>query len=284
MPSRHPRCPSIGLNSCNCSTRASSGGRRLLQVAHALDAVVFVFRDELFLLLRAIPRQQRDVDHQFFASRQELVQRRIQRADRNRQPVHRLEDAGKISALQRQQFLQRRAAVFLVVRQNHGAHVRNLLFAEEHVLGAAEPDAFRSERTRLNRIARNVRIGADLHRAMRIGPIHELLQFRIVGAGSRRAQLAFDHAAGRAVERNPVAFFEGLALHPHLASLLVDVDVACAGDAALAHAARHDRSVAGHAAARGENALRDFHAMNVFRRGFGAHQNHRGFLILVHSL
>ena len=33
----------------------------------------------------------------------------------------------------------------------------------------------------------------------------------------------------------------------------------------------------GHTAARSENALRDFHSMDIFRRSFGAHQNDRHF-------
>ena len=62
-------------------------------------------------------------------------------------------------------FLQRAAAVLLVVRQNHRAHVRQTIFGEEHVLGAAESDAFGAERTRLHGIARNVGVGANAHAA-----------------------------------------------------------------------------------------------------------------------
>ena len=98
------------------------------------------------------------------------MQRRIERADRHRESVHRAEHADKICALHGQQLLQRSAAILLVVGENHGAHVRQLLLAEEHVLGAAEPDAFRAECTRLDRIARNVGIGAHLQFAERIGP------------------------------------------------------------------------------------------------------------------
>ena len=58
----------------------------------------------------------------------------------------------------------------------------------------------------------------------------------------------------------------------------VDLDVARARHAALAHAAGHDRRVTGHAAARSQNARRHFHAVNIFRRGFRADENHRRFL------
>ena len=54
---------------------------------------------------------------------------------------------------------------------------------------------------------------------------------------------------------------------------LVDGAIAGAGHAALAHAAGDDSSVRSHAAARGENAGRDFHARDIFRRGFAADQD-----------
>ena len=72
--------------------------------------------------------------------------------------------------------------------------------------------------------------------------------------------------------------FSTLPCDAHLAVLLADLDVARACHAALAHAARDHSGVAGHAAARGENAGRDLHAVNVFRRGFAAHQDQLGFL------
>ena len=128
-----------------------------------------------------------------------------------------LKHAIKIRALHRQQFLQCGAAVFFVVRKNHGAHVRNSFLAKEHVLSAAKADALGAECPRLNGVARNIRIGANANLAERLRPAHELLQLRIIRRRLQRVQLALDHAAGGAIERNPVALFEHLALHPHLA-------------------------------------------------------------------
>ena len=54
----------------------------------------------------------------------------------------------------------------------------------------------------------------------------------------------------------------------------VDLQHARAGHAGPPHAARHNRRVARHAAARGENALRRMHAVNVFGAGFRAHEDH----------
>ena len=53
----------------------------------------------------------------------------------------------------------------------------------------------------------------------------------------------------------------------HQPRLIVDRERAGAGDAGPAHAARDHRGVAGHAAARGEDALGGVHAVNVLGRG-----------------
>ena len=50
-----------------------------------------------------------------------------------------------------------------------------------------------------------------------------------------------------------------------------------------AHAAANHGRVAGHAAARRENALGDFHAVNVVRLGFGADQDHGSGGGLLHG-
>ena len=102
---------------------------------------------------------------------------------------------------------------------------------------------------------------------------HEGDQIGIVGLRVERLELAVDDAAGGAVEREPVALLEGLALHAELLLVFVHGAIACAGDAALAHAAGNDRGVGGHAAARGENAGGDFHAGDVLGGGFAADED-----------
>ena len=59
------------------------------------------------------------------------------------------------------------------------------------------------------------------------------------------------------------------------APCVVDAQRAGAGDAGLAHAARHHGRVAGHAAARGQDALGRVHAVDVLGAGLDAHQDHR---------
>ena len=83
--------------------------------------------------------------------RQELVQRRIEQADRDRKPVHDVEERDEVLALEGQDLVERRAAALLVVRQDHLAHGQQpgrLVGIEEHVLGPAQADALGAELAR----------------------------------------------------------------------------------------------------------------------------------------
>ncbi len=151
-----------------------------------------------------------DLHHQILALGQELVQRRIDGADGDRQRLHGLEEADKVGALHGQQLLERRAAILLVVGQDHGAHVLDAVFGKEHVLGAAQADAFGAEQASLLGVARNVGVGANPQPADRVDPAHELDQVGIVGLCGQGLELAFDDAAGGAVQRDPVALLEDL--------------------------------------------------------------------------
>src|SRR5262249_27690557 len=89
---------------------------------------------------------------------------------------------------------------------------------------AAETDAFSTESAGLDRVTRNIGIGAHAHGAERLGPAHDGLQLAIVGRRGHGAELALDHAARSAVERDPVAFFQRERTHAHLFFLFIDFD------------------------------------------------------------
>ena len=204
--------------------------------------------------------------------RQKLVQRRIEQPNGHRPAVHDLEQFDKIGALHRQQLGERGAARFLVVGQDHLAHRLDAVFVEEHVLGAAQPDALGAEAHCSLGIGRRVGIGAHAELAHFVGPADQGGKF----AGQLRLDhfdLAGQHLAGGAVDGDEVAFFEALSAGRHGAGIVIDAQRACAGDAGLAHAARDHRRVRGHAAAGGEDAFGRVHAVNVFGRGFHPHQN-----------
>ena len=82
---------------------------------------------------------------------QELVQRRVEQPDRDRQSRHLLEQALEVVLLERQQLVERGAAVLLGLGHDHRPHLRLAVRRHEHVLGAAEADALGAELARLAR-------------------------------------------------------------------------------------------------------------------------------------
>ena len=210
--------------------------------------------------------------HLFFEVRNELVQRRIEQANRYGQPVHRFEQTFEVAALDRQQLGQRLAASGFVVGQDHFAYGLDAVAFEEHVLGTAQADTLSSEFERGLRVARRVGVRAHLQACVFVGQFH---QFGEIAAhfGVDRAHFAFVDDARRSVQRNPVAFFVFFVAYGNRAGLVVDLQVAGARNAALAHAARNDGRVRSHTAARGQNAVCGVHALQVFRRGFDADED-----------
>ena len=260
-------------------------GQLLLQLAHR-DAVAF--RHLLFLFAAGV-RKQCQIHHQVLALRQELVQRRIERANDHRIAVHRFKQSGEILALHGQQLLERLIARLFVLGQNHGLHERNAIGREEHVLGTAQSDAFGAELARGYGIARNIGIGPHAEiTAKLIGPFHELDEQGRLRIGLFRLGLAEINVGRGSVERNPVALFDddvfGPNLHRELLLVLFDVQRARADHARQTHAARNHRRVARLAAHRGQHARRYFHAVNIVRRGFLADQDHRALLDAFHRL
>ena len=95
--------------------------------------------------------------------RQELVQRRIEEADRRRIALERAEDSREVLALIRKQLRQRRLPRLERLGEDHLAHRVDAVALEEHVLGAAQADTDRPERDRILRLLRRVGVGAHVH-------------------------------------------------------------------------------------------------------------------------
>ncbi len=212
--------------------------------------------------------------------RQELVQRRIEQANRHRHAGELAEDAFEVGFLERQQLVERLAASCLVAREDHFAHVEDALLGEEHVLRAAKTDAVRAEEACDARVVRRVGVCADAEGSDLVCGAEEAIEVAIdLGLlgfqrsfeqhlhdlGRSRGELAAEDLAGRAVDREPVAFLERLVAFAaaQFALLIIDTHAARADDAGTAHAARNDRGVRGESAARGEDSRGAVHAGDV---------------------
>ena len=109
-------------------------GVLLVQPAHRVQ--------QLAVLLGGLVPGQGDLDRQVGEVGQELVQRRVDQPDGDRQAVHRLEDLHEVAALQRLERVQRGLPARLVLGQDEPLDQLAAL-AEEHVLGADQADPAR---------------------------------------------------------------------------------------------------------------------------------------------
>ncbi len=113
--------------------------------------------------------------------REKLVKRRVEQPHRHRQAAHLVQDRGEVGSLKLSEMLEclvelaaralelgrRRPAVAGRLDDlgapparrgdEHAAHELAAVLAEEHVLGAAEPDSLGAERARLGRVLRRCR-------------------------------------------------------------------------------------------------------------------------------
>src|SRR5581483_7882608 len=212
MPSRQPRWPSIGLNSWSCSTRffaslkgspiffarsfsvasscgtnSCSGGssvrivtgypfiaRQIEQRRERALVKLLGLRDLLLQLLHALLR--------LF----QLVAGSLRRVGLGRGQLH----------FERLEFAR---------REDHLTHAVNAVALEEHMLGAAQPDAFGAEAARDFRILRRIGVSAHAEFAEFVDPLHQPAEaatdFRL-----DERNLTVDHAPGRTVERDEFAF------------------------------------------------------------------------------
>jgi hypothetical protein len=143
-------------------TRHEQPEAHAAQPQHRVGLVQPLHRGEQSLGLRVgfPPRLgHRDLDGQLRAVGQELVQRRVEQPDRDRQSVHRGEQRDEVGPLQRQQLRERRLPLGGVLGQ-HQPFDQHAALAQEHVLGAAQPDALCAHVPRAGGVLGGVGIGA----------------------------------------------------------------------------------------------------------------------------
>ena len=151
-----------------------------------------------------------DLDELLLEVRQELVERRVDQADDDRQAVHRLEDALEVALLEHLELGHRRiervdglllvgaqrlagrrlglGAGRLVRDEDRATHDLEPLALAEHVLGAAQADALGAVTAGLGGLLGLVGVGPDAHPADLVGPAEDLLELGLVlEPGARRS-------------------------------------------------------------------------------------------------
>ena len=157
MPSRQPRWPSIGLNSCSSSTRARD----------RLDA--------------SCPMSLGQLAPARLVVRQELVQRRIEQADRDRPALHRPEDAVEVLALERQQLGQRRLAGPRRRRRGSSRASSSIVPSSKNMCSVRHrPMPSAPNATASLGLVGLVGVGADLQLAVLVGPASSACAKRLV--------------------------------------------------------------------------------------------------------
>ena len=149
---------------------------------------------------------------------EELVQRWVEQANGHRPTGHGLEQAGEVLALERQQLGERGAAFAVVGGEDHPPHVLDPVVLEEHVLGAAQPDALGAVVEGVLGHGRRVGVGAYLYVPETVRPRHDGL-VKLVPVALHWVHAAGEHLAdfrrrsrdfagvdrtGRTVQRNRV--------------------------------------------------------------------------------
>ncbi len=132
-----------------------------------------------------------------------LVQWRIEKADGDGKPLHRLENFHEVLPLIRQKLHDRFAPFFRRLGNDHFADGADSLGIEEHVLGAAKADAFRSETAGAFRVRTRVRIGAYADGPVFFSNLHQLLvEAVLVGVGQVELESPFIDMASGAIQRD----------------------------------------------------------------------------------
>ena len=183
MARRQPRKPSIGLNSCSSRARSAS-------------------------LLRVGAHRRGDLGDLLLGVRQEFVQRRIEQADRHRQPAHDREQLDEVVALHRQQLGQRGAAAASRrrrgssrARRGCGASSKNMCSVRHRPMPSAPNLMATRASGGVSALARTLSVRTSSAQPIRVANSPD-------SAGSCIGDLAGQHLAGRAVDGDDVALLE----------------------------------------------------------------------------
>ena len=212
-------------------------------------------------------------------ARNKLMERRVQRADGDRIPVHGGKGLFNVFFCKGEQLIERGLAFVNGLGHDHFPEKEKRLlgvFSVEHVLGAEQSDTFGAEGARAGGGFGGLGIRADADFFDRLAQCHEFHEIGIVFGGFFHGQLTEVHIAFSAVKGDPIAFLHDFLTVKHdFFRAVVDVERTRAYDAAFSPAAGDERRMTGHAAARRKNGLGRAHAFDVFGVCFFTGQNDR---------
>ncbi len=214
-----------------------------------------------------------DLDLKLAGAVEELVQRRIEQADRYRHAVHGLENAQVVADLHVEQLRKLLVALVLVLGEDVVLD-DHLPLAEEHVLGAAQADALRAELATEGCIIGSVGVCSDTHRSELIRPL------RIWSKSPVTSGLTSETGPTTSTPMVPSIEIDVALVNLDVGAadasdlvLGIDLELLNAAHAWLAHSARDDSRVTRLAAVRREDALRSVHAVQVVGVCLPAHEN-----------
>ena len=140
------------------------------------------------------------------------------------------------------------------------------------MLRSAQPYPLRAKLPGLTGVFRGVGVCPDPESPYLVRPLHE--NGKVTGELGLDGRHLIEHdLTGTAVEGDDVALLDHRPVYGELFTLVVDLDVAGAGNTAPPHTSRHHCRMGCHAPSCRKNPLRGVHAVNILRRGLLSYQD-----------
>jgi hypothetical protein len=124
-------------------------------------------------LFGGTPMALRDFGDLLLGLGQELVQRRVEQADGDRQAGHDLEQFDEVGALHRQQLGERRAAAGFSSSARIISRMATMRSPSKNMCSVRQRPMPSAPNERAMRVGRRLGIGAHLHAADLVGPFHD---------------------------------------------------------------------------------------------------------------
>ena len=201
------------------------------------------------------------------------MERRVEKSHSDRHAVHHPENLLEVDLLNAAQFFERFTLLVGVTRQDHAPHDRQSISCQKHVLGPAEPDAFRAQLSSLRGIRAVVGVRPNRHVAGTdcVSPAQDREEL-FGGCSCCRRPFTDDHITAGAVDRDDVAHGDRDVADRE--RTIGDLDCFGADDCRRAPAAGDDCGVADEPTLGRQEACGDHHSVHISRRRLVSNQDH----------